>query len=359
MNARRVHAAAAAAATVVLSVAAPAALASPAGPHRQVVMPGQSVQAAVDRAAPGDEVIVLPGVYPGSVRITTPGVTLRGAGPDTVLVPGAGEHDACADAGHGVCVTGTPAANAAGVTVAALTVHGFKVNGIDASYADGLTVTGVTATGNGDHGISEERSVRGDIRDNIATGNGQAGVFLANTVSTEAGAIDTEGTRVTANQLSGNRFGVVVRRLRDLTVEHNLVTGNCGGVFVIGDENTPRGGDLDITGNDISGNNAYCASASRLPFIQGTGVLLTGTENVRVTGNRVSGNTGTSPMSGGIVLYGSIVGVHNTGAVITGNTALDNAPADLALRDTGAQGTTFLANVCGISAPAADGRCAR
>src|ERR1700687_5286229 len=55
-----------------------------------VVGPGQSIQAAINEASPGDTVLVEPGVYHQSVQIRTDGITLRGSGAfrgGTVLVP--------------------------------------------------------------------------------------------------------------------------------------------------------------------------------------------------------------------------------------------------------------------------------
>ena len=55
-----------------------------------VVGPGQSIQAAINAARPGDTVFVRPGVYHQSVQIRTNGITLRGSGAfhgGTVLVP--------------------------------------------------------------------------------------------------------------------------------------------------------------------------------------------------------------------------------------------------------------------------------
>ena len=55
-----------------------------------VVGPGQSIQAAVNAASPGDTVLIEPGVYHQSVQIRTDGITLRGSGAfpgGTVLVP--------------------------------------------------------------------------------------------------------------------------------------------------------------------------------------------------------------------------------------------------------------------------------
>src|SRR5260370_8668999 len=72
---------------VALSVACAAAGSASA---TIVVGPGQSIQAAVDSASPGDTVLVRPGVYRQSVQIRTDGITLRGSGDfrgGTVLVP--------------------------------------------------------------------------------------------------------------------------------------------------------------------------------------------------------------------------------------------------------------------------------
>ncbi|MFD9126554.1 nitrous oxide reductase family maturation protein NosD [Kitasatospora sp. NPDC059571] len=315
------------------------------------VSPGDSIQQAVDAAAPGDTVQLLPGTYTGSVEIDRSDITLRGAGARTVLVPAATASGACATAGHGICVHGAAATPLTGVRIASLTVSGFAKNGIDASGTDGLRVTGVGAHDNGQQGISEELSVRSVITGNDATGNGQSGVFLANSVAHEGGAIDTGGTVVRANHLAGNRIGVTVRRLRDLTVDANDITGNCGGVFVVGDEGVPRAGALTVSDNHVYENNKYCAPNPRLAAIQGTGILFTGAEDSLVTGNRVEDNRGDSPMSGGVVLFASLVGTPNTGITVTGNLVTGNGPADLADRDTGT-GNTFSRNTCRVSEPA-------
>ncbi|MFI0900946.1 nitrous oxide reductase family maturation protein NosD [Streptomyces sp. NPDC020983] len=371
-----------------------------------VVRAGQSVQEAVDAAADGDTVLVMPGTYRESVQITR-NVTLRGAvrGQVTITAPAgqgagstgasgaSGSHTntttsttgadtgkqagaqapaparpkegtavsgtttqaACAAAGHGVCVTGAADKPLTAVRIEALDVTGFRANGIDASGTDHMVVRHVLVQGNGAQGISQEKSTRAVLSDNRAVGNGQSGIFVANLVSAEGGALDTRGTVISGNSLNGNRIGVTVRRARDLTVEDNTVSGNCGGVFVVGDENNPKAGDLDIRANRITENNKFCASNGRLPDIQGTGVLLTGAEDTRVTGNTISGNSGASPMSGGVVLFPSEVGVANRGNQVDDNTLTGNVPADIADRDTNGSGNTFSANSCAVSQPA--GRC--
>ncbi|MFI8521888.1 nitrous oxide reductase family maturation protein NosD [Streptomyces sp. NPDC085481] len=330
------------------------AAAPTAGHHRTVhrVKPGASIQQAVDAAKPGDTIVLSPGTYRESVRITTADLTLRGSGVfPTVLEPAETPDNACAKAGNGICVTGTKDSPVEGVTVRSLTVRGFTKNGLWASWTDRLRVQRVIAEKNGNWGIAQERSVRSVLSHNIARDNGDAGLFVSNTTDTEAGATDTQGTVISHNRVSGNRIGVTVRRLRNLTVHHNEATGNCAAVFVVGDESTPRAGAMTLRRNHVHANNKYCPKTPRLPFLQGSGIVLTGAEQTVVAENTVEDNVGSSPLSGGIVLFKSFVGALNERNEIRDNVVLRNSTADVANRDTGT-GNTFHGNTCKVSEPA-------
>ncbi|MEV6260550.1 right-handed parallel beta-helix repeat-containing protein [Streptomyces sp. NPDC051784] len=363
------------------SLSLAAAPSSASGHGELVVHPGESIQRAVNAAKPGDTVVVLAGTYRESVLITKPGLTLRGTGERTVIAPpkaktaapaksskpgktkgaeaarGPRAANACATGGNGICVIGAKGRTVDDVRIRALTVSGFSKSGVWASWTDGLSVRGVTARKNGTWGIAQERSTRGDFRFNTATANGDAGIFVANSVTEEGGATDTGGTLVVDNSVTKNRIGVTARRVRNMVIDGNLLTGNCSGVFVVGDESKPAAGKMTISDNRIVKNNKFCPATPRLSAIQGSGIVLTGSEATTVRSNVIEDNIGSTPLSGGILLFKSFVGALNTDNTIRDNRVQGNKPADLANRDTSGTGNTFTSNTCGTSVPA--GLCAR
>src|SRR5690606_26001585 len=136
--------------------------------------PGESTRTAVAAAEPGDPVLSAPAACTESVSIPLSDVTLRGSGAGrTVLVPGTGK-DACAEAGNGICVTGTDKEPLKDVSVRALTLRGYEKNGLWATRTEKLEVRDVTSEKNGQWGIAEERSVRSLLRHNVARDNGDA-----------------------------------------------------------------------------------------------------------------------------------------------------------------------------------------
>ena len=107
-----------------------------------MVGPGQSIQAAVNAASPGDTVLVLPGVYHQSVQIRTDGITLRGSGAfggGTVLVPPKKFPNTLCNGGFGptgVCILAKSVNASTGAVLVpvrndtGLLVSGFPANGV-------------------------------------------------------------------------------------------------------------------------------------------------------------------------------------------------------------------------------------
>ncbi|MET7289319.1 right-handed parallel beta-helix repeat-containing protein [Streptomyces sp. NPDC005573] len=329
-----------------------------AAPRILTVSPGQSIQKAVDAARAGDTVLVRAGTYHESVTVKTSGLTLRGVGRHTVIVPpekkalpGSRAAVGCVDGGKGICVIGLRDKPVENVTVSDLSLTGFSRVGLWSMATDRLTVQRVRSEKNGQWGISQEHSTRGVFRDNVARDNGDAGLYLANTTMSEKGATDSRGLLVEDNLLEGNRNGLTVLRLRNLSVRSNDLTGNCTGMIVIGDENKPRAGAFTVSGNHVLRNNKYCAKTARLPFVQGSGIVLSGAENVLLTHNTIAGNSGKSKMSGGVVLFKSMVGVANEKNRVEENWFTGNAPADLVDQNTAKSGNLFRGNTCRVSVP--------
>ncbi|WP_307623715.1 nitrous oxide reductase family maturation protein NosD [Streptomyces sp. V3I7] len=344
----------------VLLAASPGAFPASATTRTLTVHPGQSIQKAVNAAHAGDTVLVKAGTYHESVTIKTSGVTLRGVGPRTVIVPPKKKKAVpspkaavgCVEGGKGICVIGLRNKPVTNVTVSDLKLTGFSRVGLWSMATDHLTVQRVKAEKNGQWGISQEHSTRGVFRNNVARDNGDAGLYLANTTMSEKGATDSRGLVVEGNTLEGNRNGLTVLRLRNLRVHRNYLTGNCTGMIVIGDENKPRAGAFTVTENIVLRNNKYCAKTARLPFVQGAGIVLSGAESVSLKHNMVAGNSGRSSLSGGIVLSKSMVGAANTKNRVDENWFSGNAPADLVDQNATKAGNLFRGNFCRVSVPA-------
>jgi hypothetical protein len=308
-----------------------------------VVNPGHSIQEAVDRAHPGDTINIKEGTYWGGVLIRTNGLTIRGAGAKTVLVPGGTDHCPGNAAGSGICVLGDPAHPVTGVSITSLTVRGFKVSGILGFGTDRLSVAGVTAARNGEYGITEYASTRGMFTGNWVVDNGDdAGLYVGDIAN-------AKGTLVAGNHASGNALGVLVRHAHNVMVTGNWLVGNCTGVALVDDGQPGGQGDTWVSHNVMARNNKVCPPHEQVPPLGGTGVALIGGQHNTIAHNQIVWNRGTQPFSGGLVLERGVSGTPGSGNLITNNSVRYNAPYDIADRSGGTN--TFRHNDCGTSSP--------
>ena len=173
--------------TLLSAGLASASAAAPARSPGTVIFapPGQSIQAAVNRAHPGTTIQLGRGVYHQTVQIRTDGITLRGVGNSlngTVLKPPSKKpHTLCTSVFGvtAVCIlakkvnatTGAAPVPVNGDTVTRMYVAGFPSNGVFGYGTNGLTVTQVSAFNDGDYGISRFVSTNTLFADDIAVGN--------------------------------------------------------------------------------------------------------------------------------------------------------------------------------------------
>jgi len=323
-----------------------------------VVGPGQSIQAAVDRANPGDTILVKAGVYHQSVQIRKDGITLRGSGDfrgGTVLEPPKTFPKSFCNTSFGptgVCVVGKRVTKNGQVitpvthdTVTALVVTGFPASGVFGYGTDNLTVTRVTAVNDGEYGISRFESTDSVFANDTAIGNEEAGFYV--------GDSPLAYSVVRNSRASGNLFGIFIRHARHVTVEGNHLNGNCQGVIVLDDGQPGGAGNATIEHNSVNKNNKFCPPSEDGPALQGGGILLLGATRTLVAGNSVAGNTGKQINSGGIVVASAkqLTGGSNPNFdTIAHNTAFRDHPADLLWDGTGT-GVTFTGNHCAKSLP--------
>ena len=343
--------------TLAGALAALLAVAAPASAATITVAPGESIQAAVDAAAPGDTVVVQPGTYRETVVITTDGVSVRGEG--AVLEPPAEPSESpCADpeepgAASGFCVIGTvdfetgevlePVRD---VTIGGFTIRGFGANGIVAFGAAGATFERNVAEGNGEYGIAAFASTGTRILHNRTSGSEEAGIYVGD--SPEADVL------IRGNETFDNLFGIFLRNAQDGTVSLNRVHGNCLGVLVLGDAPGPAGG-FSIVANAVQGNTRACPPGEEAPPLSGVGVALVGAHDNRVSLNAITGNvpSGETAFRGGVAVVSGIgpdgpTGTPSTGNRVVGNLVLGNDP-DLFWDGRGEN--VFAANLCRTSVP--------
>jgi hypothetical protein len=344
-----------------LGIALSSGTAASAGASETIVVgPGQSIQAAVNQADPGDTVLVKPGVYHESVQIRTDGITLRGSGDfygGTVIVPpktfpntpcngGFGPTGICLLAKNVNFTTGAVITPVRDDTVTALLVTGFPGNGVFGYGTKGMRVTRVVAVNDGGYGISRFVSTDTLFANDTAIGNSEAGFYVGDSPQAD--------TVVRDDQAFGNQFGIFIRHARHILVTGNRLSGNCQGIFVLDDGQPGGAGNVAVVDNSVFNNNKFCPKHGDTPVsFQGGGILLLGATQTLVAHNSVAGNSGSQVNSGGIVVASAHALTHGSNPnfdTVARNTAFHDHPADLIWDGTGID-VDFIANHCGTSVP--------
>jgi hypothetical protein len=255
------------------------------------VNPGESIQAAVDAASPGDTVRVMPGNYTethgadAAVRVTK---RLNLIGKSTRLekvrlLPGTGNR-------HGILVEpanpGDP--DVQRVKIKGFTVQGFPKNGIWLKYVDDFKIEKNESIDNLENGIFPTLSANGLVKKNISYGSEDAALWV------EA----SENVRVIRNDLSGSPTGLEITVSKSIVAKSNDIHDNTVGIGLYhpnGAALPPLGndGDWDITNNNVYNNNLPNPVSGGLvgSLPPGIGVLLIGVDRVTLQRNTIQGNS--------------------------------------------------------------------
>jgi hypothetical protein len=319
------------------------------------VRPGESIQAAINSASPGDTIVVHPGVYHQNVNVNKNRIKLEGSGASvngTVLVPP--KHPKGPNGGTGIGVfnkvdfkTGAVLRKSRGVQVSGFLVRGFRDFGIFFYGAVGFVASHNKAVNNGGYGISGFHLHKGKFLYNVATGSEEAGFYTGDSPKAD---FVTRG-----NVASGNQFGYLMRDAQHGVVTDNRFYGNCVGAVILDTGSPGRAGYWTLRNNDVYHNDKLCPKSGEVPFnTSGTGLTIFGGQNNVIGRNRVWANrpSAASPVAGGIVLHtGAVFGGHvESGNAVRFNVAYRNSPADIRWDGKGSA-NTFTGNKCKRSQP--------
>jgi plastocyanin len=240
---------------------APPARSEASGTVLRVPADHETIQAAVDAATPGDLVLVAPGVYRESVRVTTPSLVIRGEDRNETILDGGFELI------HGIQVLDVD-----GVAVENLTTRNYLVNGVYWTGVAGYRGSYLTAHNNGDYGVYAYDSTDGVIEDSYASGNVDSGFYIGQCYPCRAivRRVLSEGN---ALGFSGTNAG------GDLYLIDSVWRDNMSGVVPnsLDSELEPPHRETTIVGNLVMDNNnrdAPTKDFGRIAF--GTGIVLAG-----------------------------------------------------------------------------------
>ncbi|MFT5482292.1 MAG: parallel beta-helix repeat protein [Halieaceae bacterium] len=242
-----------------------------------VVNAGESIQAAVQRAVPGDTIRVMPGTYKETIYIDKDDIALSG-----VVVKGEwpileGEHlrnDAILYSGNGVIVEN-------------FWITHYKGNGIMGQAGNNYIIRNNVVVDTGVYGIFPQYGKNGLIEHNVLSGIEDAAIYV--------GMCDNVDVR--HNEVFDSVAGIEIENSRHAIVEYNYVHDNTGGILAFITPGLPikTSEDIIIRGNFVVNNNTpnFGAPGSIVAGIpKGTGILIMAADDVVIENNIITGHDG-------------------------------------------------------------------
>lgn len=300
-----------------------------------MVRPGQSIQAAIDRAKPGTRIYVLAGTYRetadpvNGLNITKNGIRLIGQTTPNkrVVLENAGNQR------NGIVVVPDDRTDCMGchtdmappfplkadvppglkmrepmmygVEIRGITIRGFVNNGLFTENVDGFRIVDVRSEDNKNYGIFPTLSKNGLVTHSYASGSDDSGIWVET----------SENVVVSHNLVEGNVNGFEVSNSDDILLTHNEARNNTVGaaILLLPDifDDRPGAKRIDLRHNWIHHNNKTNTArpGSILSFVpQGTGVLHLGVDESEIANNRFEGNEFT-----GVAIVDYCLAVADTG----------------------------------------------
>jgi parallel beta-helix repeat protein len=290
--------------TALLVLALVLAFALPAEAKTIHVHKGQSIQAAVDRAQPGDRILVGPGVYreegkpcPAisaqtcAVAIEKNGIKLIGVGSKRHPVVLRARHgqgagiEVARESHAGECLSDA-SQRLHGSLIRGLTVRGFDDFGVFLLCVDHWRISRVRAIDNGEYGTFPSHTTIGRLDHSFASGSNDTGHYIG----------QSSHARVDHNVAKDNVSGFELENSSRIRADHNLASGNTGGIlsFTLPNLDVKSNSDNRIDHNRVFKNNRKNTCVEPEDTVcavpAGTGILMLAIDRNRVESNTVTGN---------------------------------------------------------------------
>ncbi len=267
-------------------------MAGPAFAESFTIVPGPEAEAALQEAlilaAPGDEVVLAPGIYQitGQLSLAGEDVTLRGAGIAASVLSFKGQTSGA----EGLIVTGN------GAILKDFAVEDTKGDAIKSKGVDGFAVIRVRAewTGgpkaeNGSYGFYPVQSSNVLLDGVVAIGASDAGIYVG-----QSRQIIVRNARAEFNVA-----GLEIENCYYADVYGNTLTNNTGGILIFDLPDLPQQGghDIRVFSNRSTGNNTdnFAPEGNIVGLVPaGTGMLIMANADVEVFDNDFSDNRTTN-----------------------------------------------------------------
>ena len=261
---------------------------------------GDSIQKGVNKAKPGDKVVVHSGTYTERSRPCRPEpeatCAVNVTRDDIKLVAASGKVKLKAkgdqDDGIGIGKTKNPACMSdrskriQGSLVKGFKVSGFQVNGVILSCVEDWRVTKVKAKDNLGYGIFPFFVVDGRLDHSFASGANDTGLYIG----------QSRDARMDHNTAIDNLSGFEIENSSDVRADHNVAKGNTGGIlsFALPNLDVKANSDNQIDNNKVMGNNRPNSCLELEEAVcevpPGTGILMLATDTNTVEQNEVTDN---------------------------------------------------------------------
>jgi cytochrome c peroxidase len=277
------------------------------------INPGQSIQAAIERAVPGDTIEIRPGIYHEMLLIDVDNITIRGLrenGQRAVLDGQKRLTDAVITSSHNFTIEG-------------LGIKDFVSNGITVHGGTNATFRDLEIHNPGLYGVYPVECKGVLIEHCLVTGVKDAAIYVG----------QSRDIIVRNNEAHHNVTGIEIENSVNALVENNYVHDNTGGILVFLLPNNPSkvGSDTRVVRNRVINNNHpnFGDPTSIVgKVIPGSGMLIMAADRTEVTENEIRGNSNFGLAVVGLAIAFPKGETFDVGAVPEGNRIYGNKFAD-------------------------------